>query len=212
MSLTLFLHIFVPVLVLMLSVGPVSITLINISMLNGYKQALLDAVATFLANAIYITFGALMVKNKVDIAQYFDAMFPRPAIIVLSVIGASLLISLAYDFWRKKISTTGYGVRFKFNMNIVVKMFCLTLSSPVAIVGYAFIFTSIVKEINSSLCGALFSGYLGVIAGKLIIISVFHFLGKKCNIRILNIINKISAILLFGYAIGIIATIVKNFI
>ena len=69
MSLTLFLHIFVPVLVLMLSVGPVSITLINISMLNGYKQAVLDAVATVLANAIYITFGALMVKNKVDIAQ-----------------------------------------------------------------------------------------------------------------------------------------------
>ena len=91
-------------------------------------------------------------------------------------------------------------------------MFCLILSSPVAIVGYGVIFTSIATGIETSIISALLGGYCGALTGKIIVVSFFATIGKKCNNKILTIINKFSACLLCIYAILLIVKVVKEII
>ena len=67
MNFAIFTQIFIPVIILMLSAGPVFITIANISMLHGYKQGFFVAMATFLGNAIYITLGAVVAKEIISI-------------------------------------------------------------------------------------------------------------------------------------------------
>lgn len=205
MDIAVFIQIFIPVVLLMLSVGPVFITIANISMLHGYRQGFFVAIATFLGNVVYITIGALA-------ANEFISMIPKPIMMFLPIIGACFLLNLAHSFWKKDISKIKDINVNKFNMAILVKMFCLTLSSPVAIIGYGVIFTSIATNIHSSLLSALLGGYCGAITGKILIITFFGTLGKKFSKRILNIINKVSAGLLCFYATLLIVKVVIEFV
>ena len=205
MNFSIFYQIFIPVVLLMLSVGPVFITIANISMLHGYKQGFFVAISTFLDNVVYITIGAIAAKE-------FISIIPKSVMIVLPLIGAGFLMNLAYGFWKKDISKVKNIDIKRFDFAILVKMFCLTLSSPVAIVGYGVIFTSIATNIQSSLLSALLGGYCGAITGKILIIMFFGTLGKKFNKKILNIINKLSACLLCFYALILISKVVKDLI
>ena len=205
MDIAVFIQIFIPVVLLMLSVGPVFITIANISMLHGYRQGFFVAIATFLGNVVYITIGALA-------ANEFISMIPKPIMMFLPIIGACFLLNLAHSFWKKDISKIKDINVNKFDMAILVKMFCLTLSSPVAIIGYGVIFTSIATNIHSSLLSALLGGYCGAIAGKILIITFFGTLGKKISKQILNIINKVSACLLCCYALLLTGKVIKEFI
>ena len=205
MNFAIFTQIFIPVIILMLSAGPVFITIANISMLHGYKQGFFVAMATFLGNAIYITLGAVVAKEIISI-------IPKSVMIVLPLIGVCFLLNLAYCFWKKKISKMKDVNIKRYDLAILIKMLCLTLSSPVAIIGYSVIFTSITTQIQSSLGSALLGGYCGAIAGKILIITVFGTIGKKFSKKILNIINKVSACLLCFYAILLIIKFVKEVI
>lgn len=205
MDLVVFSQIFVPVLLLMLSVGPVFITIANVSMLHGYRQGFFVAIATFLGNVVYITIGALAAKE-------FVSMIPRPVMIFLPLVGAGFLLNLAHGFWKKDISKVKDINIKRFDLAILIKMFCLTLSSPVAIVGYGVIFTSIATNIQSSLASALLGGYCGAITGKVLIITFFGTLGKKFSKKVLKIINRISACLLCFYAAMLIIKVIKDLI
>ena len=205
MDLVVFSQIFVPVLLLMLSVGPVFITIANVSMLHGHRQGFFVAIATFLGNVVYITIGALAAKE-------FVSMIPRPVMIFLPLVGAGFLLNLAHGFWKKDISKVKDINIKRFDLAILIKMFLLTLSSPVAIVGYGVIFTSIATNIQSSLASALLGGYCGAITGKVLIITFFGTLGKKFSKKALKIINRISACLLCFYAAMLIIKVIKDLI
>ena len=205
MDFVVFSELFVPVLVLMLSVGPVFITVANISMTYGYKKGFFVATATLLGNLIYITIGAFAAKG-------FVAMIPKTVMIILPLIGAGFLFNLAYGFWKKDVSKLKEIKIKKFDFALLVKMFCLILSSPVAIVGYGVIFTSIATGVESSLLSALLGGYCGAITGKVIVVTFFAALGKKCSNKILTIINKTSACLLSFYASLLVYKVIKEVI
>ena len=205
MNFLVFSQLFVPVLVLMLSVGPVFISVANISITYGYKKGFFVATATLLGNLIYITIGAFAAKS-------FIAIIPKTIMIILPLIGSGFLLNLAYGFWKKDLSKLKEIDIQKFDFALLVKMFCLILSSPVAIVGYSVIFTSIATEIETALPSALLGGYCGAITGKIIVVMFFGTIGKKCSKRILTIINKISACLLCFYAILLISKVAREII
>ena len=205
MNFSIFSQLFVPVLVLMLSVGPVFITVANISMTYGYKKGFFVATATLLGNLIYITIGAFAAKG-------FIAMIPKPVMIFLPLVGAAFLLNLAYGFWKKDVSKLRDVKVQKFDFALLVKMFCLIMSSPVAIVGYGVIFTSIATDIETSMFSALLGGYCGALTGKIIVVMFFGTLGKKCSNKILKIINRISACLLCFYAAMLIIKVIKELI
>ena len=121
MDIAVFIQIFIPVVLLMLSVGPVFITIANISMLHGYRQGFFVAIATFLGNVVYITIGALA-------ANEFISIIPKSVMIVLPLVGAGFLMNLAYGFWKKDISKVKNIDIKRFDFAILVKMFCLTLA------------------------------------------------------------------------------------
>lgn len=203
MNFLVFSQLFIPVLVLMLSVGPVFISIANISMTYGYKKGFFVATATLLGNLIYITIGAFAAKE-------FISIIPKPVMIFLPLIGAGFLLNLACGFWKKDVSKTKEIEIKKFDFTLLVKMFCLIMSSPVAIVGYSVIFTSIATDMEASLFSALLGGYCGALTGKIIVVSFFATLGKKCSNKILTIINKASASLLCFYAMLLIVKVIKE--
>ena len=205
MDFVVFSKLFVPVLVLMLSVGPVFITIANISMIYGYKKGFFVSIATLLGNLIYITIGALTAKGLITLV-------PKTLAIVLPLIGALFLINLAYNFWNKDLSKIKEIHIKKFDFALLLKMFCLILSSPVAIVGYSVIFTSVATDIDHALLSALLGGYCGAITDKIILVSFFATLGKKCSNKLLTIINKFSSLLLFIYAILLILKVATEII
>jgi hypothetical protein len=59
---------------------------------------------------------------------------------------------------------------------------------------------------------ALLGGYCGALTGKIIVVMFFGTLGKKCNNKILTIINRISACLLCFYAAMLIIKVIKELI
>ena len=200
-----FWKIFVPVLLIILSFGPVFITMANISIVYGYKKGFLVAIATLLGNMVYITIGAIMAKE-------FLAIIPKSVIMIFPLIGACFLFNLSYSFWKKDISKIN-GVKIDKNFIVfLLKMFLLTLSSPVAIVGYSIVFSTIADSIQTSLCSALIGGYCGAIVGKCIVILGFGTLGKKINKKILSILNKVSSGLLFFYGLLLISKFIKDLI
>ena len=205
MNFAIFSQLFIPVLVLMLSVGPVFITVANISMTYGYKKGFFVAIATLLGNLIYITIGAFAAKG-------FIAMIPKQVMIFLPLVGACFLLNLAYGFWKKDVSKLRDVKVQKFDFTLLIKMFCLIMSSPVAIVGYSVIFTSIATNIETSMFSALLGGYFGALTGKIIVVVFFGTLGKKCSNKILTIINKFSACLLCCYASLLIIKVIKELI
>jgi len=205
MNFVVFWKIFVPVLLIILSFGPVFITIANISIVHGYKKGFLVAIATLLGNMVYITIGAVMAKE-------FLAIIPHSATVIFPLVGACFLFNLSYNFWRKDISKIK---DVKIDKNFIVflfKMFLLTLSSPVAIVGYSVVFSTITDDIQTSLFSALIGGYCGAIVGKCIVILGFGTLGKKVNKKILGVLNKISAGLLCFYGILLVIKFIKEII
>ena len=203
MNFSVFAEVFIPVLILALSAGPVFITVANTAIVHGYKDGFIVSIGTLCGNIMYITIGALASDGAVS-------SLPKAIANLLPLVGAGLLFNLARSFWKKDVAKMREIKIKKFNFAVIPKMFFLTLSSPVAIVGYVVIFTSITTNITTSLFSALLGGYCGAIAGKAIIVLVFGTIGKKISNKVLAIINKFAAGLLCFYAVLLIVKVIKS--
>ena len=90
-------------------------------------------------------------------------------------------------------------------------MFCLTISSPISIIGYGAIFSQVIDS-NTSLLSAIFGGIMASILTHSLIVCSFSTLGKKINDNILSFLNKFSALWIGGFAILLIVNFFKQVI
>ncbi len=197
-----FFKIFCPVFLVVASVGPCFLTYANISMNYGYKKGFIAALGCFTVDILYITLGIFAI-NAVK------SFIPERLVYALGIFAGCFLLYLAYGFFTtKKKDLESKNVK---NNSVVIylKLLCLTLSSPLAIVGYASIFSSVnnvSENVLSMFAGAISAAFLA----HLLIVVTFATIGKKISIKFLLLLNKISAVIIALFACGILCEIIKK--
>ena len=184
------------------SVGPVFLTTANIAMTKGYKSGCYAILGCIVGDIVFIILATFATKTLIS-------TMPQWIIIALMFLAVLLLIKIAYTFWKADInSVKAIDVRKK-NIALSVQMLLLTFSSPLSIIGYSVIFTAIVATYNS-IFSTMLGGCCGVILAHSLIVTIFGFLGKKINGKILILLNKVSACLIASYAILILVNAFKK--
>lgn len=192
-DLTVFLKIFSPVFLVVASVGPCFLTYANISMNYGYKKGFIAAFGCFTVDILYITLGVFAIST-------LKSFIPEALVIALGIFAGFFLLYLAYSIWSTtEKNLTSENVKNN-SIAIYFKLLCLTLSNPLAIIGYASIFSSInnvYENILSIFLGAISAALL---AHSLVVVS-FATIGKNIKTKVLLLLNKISAIIISIYAV-----------
>lgn len=204
MSLHLFIKTFCLCFVVLISVGPVFLTTANIAMTRGYRAGFFCILGCIIGDIIFITTGALCANAVVS-------AIPKPVFMLLSLFAGLFLIHIAYGFWKTDLSKIKAKTINKKNFALTLKMLCLTLSSPLSIVGYGAIFSSVIDASNS-IVSAILGGCMAAIFTHSLIVCGFGILGKKINMKILSILNKVSAGMICFYALLLIIKFTKEMI
>ena len=204
MSIDIFLKSFYLCFLVLISVGPVFLTTANISMTRGFKEGFFAVIGCISADILFIVAGAMSARAIV-------AMIPEVIMISLKLFAGSFLLYIAISFWRKNMKELkSRNIRRK-NFALTFKMFCLTISSPISIIGYGAIFSQIIDS-NNSLLSAIFGGIMASILVHSLIVCSFATLGKKINENILSFLNKFSALWIGSFAILLIVNFFKQII
>ena len=204
MNLYVFIQSFYLCFLVLISVGPVFLTTANISMVRGYKNGFFAILGCIIADAIFITSGAIAAKAIVS-------SIPNVLLMFLSLCAGSYLLKIAYGFWKTDVSAVKTQEVNKTNFALSLKMFLLTFSSPLSIIGYGTIFSQIINS-ESSIFSAIFGGISAACFTHCLIVITFATIGKKINIKILSILNKMSAILISCFALLLLFNFCKNLI
>ena len=202
MNFSVFFQTFYLCFLVLISVGPVFITTANLSMTRGYKTGFFCILGCVLADFIFIIAGALCAKAVI-------ALIPNSVIMVLSLLAGGFLLHIAYGFWKTDISKIKTEKINKKSFALSLKMFCLTLSSPLSIIGYGAIFSSVV-DVNTAMMSAILGGCCAACFTHTLIVLFFGTLGKKINVKILSILNRVSAILISCFAMLLVFNFVKT--
>ena len=204
LSLGVFIGVFVPVFLIVASVGPCLLTYANISMNYGYKKGFIAASGCFTIDILYISLGVFAINT-------IKTFMPEFVVSLCAVFAVCFLLYLACDFWKTNEEKLKSNNVSNSNVAIYFKLLCLTLSSPIAIVGYASIFSSI-NNVNDN----IFSIFIGAISGAFIahvlVVTIFATIGRKINTKILILLNKLSAVIISFFAISIFVNVVRQWL
>ena len=200
MNISVFLTLFYPVFLTSIAVGPVFITIANIGMSYGIKHALFSVLGVALGNILYMIIGVLTAHSVIMV-------IPPRIMMVISFVATCILIKIAISFWQKDISKVKTSHDFSPSIKTALKMFVITLSSPVVIAGYSITFLTFASSVRKSLLSALCGGFCAAIIAYVLIAIVFGLIGsniRKLEIqkyfKILKILNKIACVLLCSFA------------
>ncbi|MBQ7552314.1 MAG: LysE family transporter [Rickettsiales bacterium] len=186
----------------LISVGPVFLTTANISMTRGCKNGFFAALGCCLADVIFISLGAISAKAIVS-------AIPQSVLMFLTLFAGCFLLKIAYSFWQTDVNKLKAQKIKQKNFAISIKMFLLTFSSPLSIIGYGAIFSQIINTNTSSL-SAIFGGIFASLSAHSLIVLTFGGIGKKINNKLLSILNKISALWIAGFACLLIVKFCKD--
>ena len=202
-SFAVFIKIFCPVFLVVASVGPCLLTYANIAMNYGYKKGFIAAFGCFTVDVLYITLGVFAIASV-------KTFVPQSLVMVLGICAGAFLLYLAYGFWNtteerlkaKKIKTS--------NLAIYLQLVGLTLSSPIAIVGYTSIFSAI-NNVSANILSILLGAFSGAFVAHSLVVILFSSIGKKISTKTLILLNKIFACVIAFFACGIIVNVVRMF-
>ncbi len=203
MNFSVFLQSFSLCFLVLISVGPVFLTTANIAMTRGYKNGFFAIFGCIIADSVFITAGAIAAKTIV-------ASIPQICLILLTLFAGCYLMKISYGFWKTDIEKIKTQKIKKTNFALTFKMFLLTFSSPLSIIGYGTIFSQIIDG-NTSVASTILGGVCASCFTHSLIVSVFATIGKKVNYKILLILNKISALLIFGFSCSLLVKFCQSF-
>ena len=196
-----FFQIFYPVFLVVIAVGPGFITIANTSMNYGFKKGMVAVFGGWCVDITYITIGAFAIKIILDsLSENF--------ISYMSLFASAFLLYISYSFWKIDVNKIKSFNLKKNSISIFTKMLILGFSSPIAIVGYSAIFSTVSND-NTLMLPKLLGGYCAALFGHSCVVILFSTIGKKINNNILIILNKISAFLIACFAFMLIFNFIK---
>ena len=206
-DLSVFLNVFQPVFCVVIAVGPCLLTYGNISMIYGLRRGIIGALGCFTVDMLYFTLGIFAVSAVIT-------LLPQFLVAIMSICAGCFLLYLAYGFWKTKTEDL-QSTNIKNNCLVIyTKLVCLTLTNPMAIVGYASIFAGITNAKNNALSIFLGASSAAFTAHFIVIVcfAILGKIGRKIGNKVLLIINKISATLISVYAVKILFLVAKEIV
>ncbi len=169
-------------------------------MISGLKNGMFSVIGVIIGNIAYMTIGVLT-------AQQIISAIPDNVMLSISFFATLFLIYIAISFWRRDLSQIEEDRSFKPSVKLILKMFTITLSSPIAITGYVITFLTFANVVKQSLLFSWLGGVCAAIIAYTMVAFCFGFLGKKFKkmkkdryVKYLTILNRSSAVLLLGFA------------
>lgn len=209
-SLSIFLTVFIPVFIVVIYPGPCMLSYANIAMNYGYKKGYAGVFGCYTIEIIYWLIGVFALGT----AQSF---LPDVLIKILGLFAGLFLLYIAFDFY--KTDTSKLHIRdIKNNSRVIyLKFLLLTLSNPIAIVGYASIYIG-VNDVANNITTILISSALASISAHSVVVLLASSIGKiilqrkQKGEKIMRVINIVSAVCIAFYAIvKILAPTIKSF-
>ena len=202
-DLNVLLKVYIGVLMVVIAVGPCWLTYANIAMNYGWKKGMLAMSGCMTIECIYWIIGVTAIHSV-------KSVVPDKLVLLLSLSAVAFLIYLSISIWRTDVDKIrAEKTNGRSNLAIYLKLVIMTLTSPMAIVGYASIYASIDNASNSVL-SILLGSALASLSGHTAVVSMWSLIGKKINNKVMRIINKISAIFILYYSINLLYSILKK--
>lgn len=181
-------------------VGPIGILCIRTTLAEGMTAGFVTGLGAATADAIYAAIGAL------GIAAITTAL--QSAGFYLRIVGIAVLLWIAWRTWRQTPSDTAAntGAAGKSLWIAFASTCALTLANPTTILSFAAIFAGAgLAAANANTAAAqaiaLVSGaFLGSLAWWLFLSGSVALFRARIGVSTLGIINKISALVLIGFA------------
>lgn len=207
--LSVFFALFYSIFLTSIAVGPVFITISSIGLTHGLKYSLFAVIGVIFGNCLYLILGALTANQ---IIQNISPLVMS----VISLCASVLLARIAYGFIRKDIKNIQGEKMFGISLKTIVKMFFITLSSPVVISGYVITFLTFSNILKKSFISGLFGGLCGAILAYSIVAIVSGVVGNRVKrldkdkyFCVLLVLNKVAGILLGGFSVFLIINCIK---
>ena len=170
----------------------------------GYKKGFIGAFGCFTIEVIYMLIGITAIKQV-------GSVVPETLTIFLKIFAGLFLFYLAYGFWTADVKKMRQEKVIANSLSIYLKLVILTLTSPIAIIGYASIFSSI-ENISGNVFSILSGSCSASICAHSVVVVCFATLGKKINNTALIILNKCSAMIIMTFAIKLIYSVAKLYL
>lgn len=198
-ELLIFFKVFIPVFVVVIYPGPCVLSYGNIAMNYGYKKGYAGVFGCYTIELMYWIIGIFALST----AQSF---LPIWLVNILAVFAGLFLLYIAYDFLKTDTSKLKIENIKNNSLVIYIKFLLLTLSNPIAIVGYAGIYIGI-ENTKSHILTILLASALGSIVAHSIVVLFAGTIGKiilkskQNGVKMLKVVNIISAICISWYSI-----------
>lgn len=203
-DLSILLKVYLGVLAVVVMVGPCWLTYANVTMNYGWKKGMLAMSGCMTIELLYWIIGVTAIGTAKSIC-------PDIIINILKCCAAGLLLHLAHSFWNTDVAKIKASTVKGNNLSIYLKLVALTLTSPQAIVGYASIYASI-EGASNSVVSILLGSALASFSGHTLVVSSWALIGKKINNKMLTILNRVSGLILVGYAGLLVYDVVQDII
>lgn len=185
-------------------VGPICLMCIRETLNEGRRLGLTMGLGTSLGDAL---FGAISVFGLAFVTEVIEVH-----ITPFRIVGGMILLYLGVDILLKtkhRLQSKGSG--FKKNYpKAFVSTFLLTLANPMTIFAFLAFFTLLnFNECDSFACSSLLvlGVFLGALSWWLFVVFMVGYLGKKLSEKALTWVNMASGILIVGFGVAAIASI-----
>ncbi len=188
-----------------LAIGPIAILCIHRSITKGFLSGFLSGIGAASADGIYSAIAAFGLT--------FISSFLINQKLLIQLIGIIFLFYLGIKIFVKKQIKENIKSQSKSLLGDYLSTLFLTLTNPMTILSFIAVFAGLglVQSTENSAFLLVLGFFLGSAIFYFILSIIFSMFSKKINPHTLTIINKIAGIIIIGFAIVILVSVVNNF-
>jgi threonine/homoserine/homoserine lactone efflux protein len=188
---------FVITFTMLMAVGPICLTVINVTVTYGFLAGLAAGFGVAFADSVYIVVAGLAIDMIGDLLQ-------SKYINLFAVGGGLFLIYLSYKFWIHDIAKDKFkDLQTKSHLKQFLMLFFMTISGPTTVLTYAAVFANFIDN-KYNINYVIFGGICGTFSFYLVLVSLLCLFRKRMNMSFMKCINKLSAVAIFIFSILII--------
>lgn len=188
MTLSIFIQSFITTFAMLCVIGPICMTVINTTIIHGFRVGIFAGLGVSCADAVYIIVASMAISS-------LESILSSKAVVVVGLCGGTFLYYLAYRFWNTKPSLDSKSITGS-RLKSFLTLFGLTMTGPTTIITYSVVFSSFLGKGNFSAISAIIGGLLATFSFYVILVYVISIIRKKMNEKTITILNKIATIII----------------
>ncbi len=205
MSITIFIQAFIATFAMLCVVGPICMTVINTTIINGFRVGLLAGLGVSLADTLYVIGASFAISALESILQ-------SKIVVLIGLCGGLFLYYIAYKFWTiKKVNSDEQKI-YNNGLKSFITLFCLTLTGPTTMITYSIVFGSFLGNKNFDAFSAIFGACAGIYLFYFLLVSIISIIRTKISDKTIFILNKCATVIILILATKLVYDGIKTLI